>query len=219
MQEKSSIAIRNSAAAVPRAVPLAAGLLLAAAAMPALSQSLLDNCEIGGMNTDLASEEMTRSERIALMEKQYFDSLAAFSECMERRTAAADQNDSGSSGAAGYVDSTAAQGIEGTEPDTSAYESTAAPEPRELAAIDPQSPTDSPVNLDRADAAQSESRPSRPISQDLVANNGAVPEDLRNADNDSVLEAQIRRAASSETDPVAREKLWNQLRKYKQRRQ
>ncbi len=220
MQEKSSITVRSCAVAAPRLTLLAAGALLAVTAMPVLSQSLLDDCEIGAMDADLAGKELTRSEKIAMMEKQYFDSLAAFSECLERKTAASGANDGAGGGASGYVDSAAAPGIEGNEPDTSAYESTTAAEPMELASVDPETPIDSPVNLDAADSPQPEYRSSsRPNPQDQVVNNGAVPEDLRNADNDSVLEAQIRRAATNETDPVAREKLWEQLRKYKQRRQ
>jgi hypothetical protein len=44
---------------------------------------------------------------------------------------------------------------------------------------------------------------------------GSVPKDIPPADNDSVLEAQIRAAAMSEKDPKKQKKLWDQLRKYK----
>lgn len=45
--------------------------------------------------------------------------------------------------------------------------------------------------------------------------NGKVPEDIPPADNDSILEAQIRQAATNETDPETKAKLWNEYRKYK----
>ena len=48
-----------------------------------------------------------------------------------------------------------------------------------------------------------------------LSKNGAVPEDIPPADNDSAFEAQIRIAAENETDPEIREKLWNEYRKYK----
>lgn len=51
--------------------------------------------------------------------------------------------------------------------------------------------------------------------EDKTLNNGAVPKDIPSAENDSVLEAQIRKAAESETDPVKRKKLWNEYRRYK----
>lgn len=45
--------------------------------------------------------------------------------------------------------------------------------------------------------------------------NGKLPEDIPAADNDSVLEAQIRQAAIDEPDPELKKKLWNEYRKYK----
>jgi len=45
--------------------------------------------------------------------------------------------------------------------------------------------------------------------------NGKLPEDIPTADNDSVLEAQIREAAINETDPELKKKLWNEYRRYK----
>jgi len=48
-----------------------------------------------------------------------------------------------------------------------------------------------------------------------VAGNGKIPDDIPPADNDSVLEEQIRQAAINESDPVIKEKLWNEYRKYK----
>lgn len=50
---------------------------------------------------------------------------------------------------------------------------------------------------------------------DKVLNNGKLPEDIPSANNDSVLEAQIRQAAINEKDPVIQKKLWNEYRKYK----
>ena len=44
--------------------------------------------------------------------------------------------------------------------------------------------------------------------------NGKIPEDIPPSPNDSLLAAQIRRAAIAETDPVKKEKLWNEYRKY-----
>ena len=59
---------------------------------------------------------------------------------------------------------------------------------------------------DRADTQRSPSSSS---------NNGNVPEDIPSADNDSVLEAQIREAAMNEKDPEVRDRLWNEYRRYK----
>jgi hypothetical protein len=48
-----------------------------------------------------------------------------------------------------------------------------------------------------------------------VLQNGKLPEDIPPADNDSVLEAQIRQAAIDEPDPELKKKLWNEYRRYK----
>ena len=68
-----------------------------------------------------------------------------------------------------------------------------------------------PVSVTYApDAADASTRPA-PDGPD----NGKVPDDIPAADNDSVLEAQIRKAATTETDPEIRAKLWNEYRAYK----
>lgn len=53
------------------------------------------------------------------------------------------------------------------------------------------------------------------VSGQRVLKNGKLPDDIPPADNDSVLEAQIRQAAINEPDPVVQKKLWNEYRKYK----
>ena len=51
--------------------------------------------------------------------------------------------------------------------------------------------------------------------QDLRLTNGETPDDIPDADNDSVFEAQIRAAAMAETDPDTKKNLWNEYRRYK----
>ena len=48
-----------------------------------------------------------------------------------------------------------------------------------------------------------------------INSNGMTPEDIPSADNDSVLQAQIRNAAINEKDPNTKEKIWNEYRNYK----
>ena len=45
--------------------------------------------------------------------------------------------------------------------------------------------------------------------------NGKIPDDIPEAGNDSVFEAQIRAAAIAETDPDTQKNLWNEYRRYK----
>jgi hypothetical protein len=48
-----------------------------------------------------------------------------------------------------------------------------------------------------------------------VAMAGPVPQDIPSADGDDVVARQLREAAMREPDPVLREKLWNEYRRYK----
>jgi hypothetical protein len=56
-----------------------------------------------------------------------------------------------------------------------------------------------------------------PATRDVARTeaNGRVPGDIPPADNDSVLEAQIRTAAMEEEDPELRKRLWDEYRRYK----
>ena len=60
---------------------------------------------------------------------------------------------------------------------------------------------------------------SRPQMQqaepDQRLTNGKIPDDIPEAGNDSVFEAQIRAAAIAETDPDTQKNLWNEYRRYK----
>jgi len=44
---------------------------------------------------------------------------------------------------------------------------------------------------------------------------GAVPEDIDDGSDDDIVARQLREAAMTETDPVLREKLWEEYRRYK----
>ena len=51
--------------------------------------------------------------------------------------------------------------------------------------------------------------------QDVRLTNRKTPDDIPDADNDSVFEAQLRAAAMAETDPDTKKNLWNEYRRYK----
>ena len=82
----------------------------------------------------------------------------------------------------------------------------AAPSASNMAGTTPQ-PTPAETNTTGAQADATE--------QDLTLTNGKTPDDIPDADNDSVFEAQIRAAAMAETDPDTKKNLWNEYRRYK----
>lgn len=139
---------------------------------------------------------LSRTERLVLMEKAFYDSVNRFEACeLVNQPAAAITDNAGGGGgnAAGEGLSenaaTASQQMRGTE--------------AELEMPPPMAEQNS-QNTETGDLDTSAS-----------AGNGAIPEDIPAANNDDAIAAQIRLAAESETDPQIREKLWNEYRKYK----
>ena len=81
----------------------------------------------------------------------------------------------------------------------------AAPSASNMAGTTPQ-----PTPAENKTGAQTEA-----TEQDVTLTNGKTPDDIPDADNDSVFEAQIRAAAMAETDPDTKRNLWNEYRRYK----
>jgi len=139
---------------------------------------------------------LTREEKIALMDKALFASLNKYDECQSEiwsQSASADGGGGASGGGSGA--STASSGMQGTQPSL------------------PSQPVPAVVAHETGEATNKNN--SDPANGTAALNNGKIPEDIPPADNDSVLEAQIREAAQNETDPEIRNKLWNEYRKYK----
>jgi hypothetical protein len=144
--------------------------------------------------------ELTRAERIALMEKAFFDSLNRFELCKltdPNNTSAdsgssADQGGGGLEGSNGSNNSVASQEMQGTEPESQDSMPPEMGETGEEGTI--SGPSAVPIN---------------------AANNGAIPEDIPSANNDDAIASQIRVAAEAEQDPEIKKKLWNEYRKYK----
>ena len=185
-------------------------LVIVAAATQAADATEPD-CAPGEIHADVDGRPLTPEEKIARLDDALRDSLARFDECQAAASVSADA-DAGARGArgdaadtggsagsvaganggdaesaepGGTVESVAAEGIQGTE----------APEETTGTGSGNEPPTDS-------GGVPSSTR-------------GDIPDDIPAPDNDSVLEAQIRRAAMEETDPRIRAELWNEYRKYK----
>ena len=168
------------------------------------------DCAPGEVHADVDGRPLTPEEKIARMDEALRESLARFDECQAAASVSADGGsgmegvqdnttggggsdgsgareggDDGTAQAAGTVESVAAEGVQGTEA------------PEDAGATVPA--TERPTN-------------SGGVRSDTP---GDIPDDIPEPDNDSVLEAQIRRAAMEETDPRIRAELWNEYRKYK----
>ena len=151
-------------------------------------------CAPGEIQVDIDGQPLTRSERIARLDEALNDSLARFDECQNAASAAGDQDaGAGSTGGDAAGTGGAADGATVESVAAAGVEGTGAPE----------------------DIGETTLGTQRPPSHDSGSGSGDVPDDIPEPDNDSVLEAQIRRAAMEETDPRIRAELWNEYRKYK----
>ena len=158
------------------------------------------------------------------MDRAFYDSLARFDEC---QSAAAGTGTGAAAGAAGRnggaagadsadgnsagvgdgasVESVAAEGIQGAE----------APELPKATADDTSIESVAAGGIQGTEAPEDGERTAADTDRPPAAGSGRAPDDIPAPDNDSVLEAQIRRAAMEETDPRIRAELWNEYRKYK----
>ncbi|MDD9886967.1 MAG: hypothetical protein OXU83_07405 [Gammaproteobacteria bacterium] len=202
-------------------LPVIASLLLMSAARGGEQDapaSVYDDCSRVEIPYEEDGKALTAAEKTARMDKAFYESLARFERCQTSLSSddgsdagggsgsggsggggSGGGGDSGSSGNAGdsggnngAVQSVPSSSVSGTEPDSDKKEDGTA---RETALQSPQTGTD----------RQPQAMPG----------SGKLPEDIPPADNDSVLEAQIRAAAQAEQDPEKRERLWNEYRRYK----
>ncbi|WP_339777827.1 hypothetical protein [uncultured Methylophaga sp.] len=150
------------------------------------------------------SPELTRAERIALMEKAFFDSVNRFESCnlSDPNNTSATGSDGGDQGGgenqAGNAgnSSVASQEMQGTEPET-------------------ETESSMPAQAGTADSDEPSENEGGSVVSSGGADNGAIPEDIPSANNDDAIAAQIRLAAEAEQDPEIKKKLWNEYRKYK----
>lgn len=150
-----------------------------------------DGCEVVGINYQ-DNPELTRAEKLALMEQAFYESLKQFEDCNLSISRGSSSSGDAASGADSGGQSAASEALQGTETET---------EESAVSSAEPISETGSEETVEQVTTGPSD--------------NGKIPDDIPPADNDDAIAAQIRLAAEAETDPEIREKLWNEYRKYK----
>jgi len=146
---------------------------------------------------------LTHQEKTALMDKALQDSLNRYERCQNAHSSAASAGGAGGGGGANGGNSGNKQ--RGSSTASASMSGTNTADKKKPSASGRTGVSDAPVNKGAHERTKSVH----------ALNNGKIPDDIPPADNDSVLEEQIRQAAINETDPVIREKLWNEYRKYK----
>lgn len=172
---------------------------------------------------------LTATEKSALIDKAFYESLSRFDRCQTARlsssTANSGKNSGGSNdsrGSGGGTDqSTASQSLKGEMTDPK-IEAEAKTEDGSVQSVASQSvkgtlpKQEAKTAMEAQSIQEGEEKLSSLENIDVSAlGNGKLPEDIPSVDNDSVLEKQIRAAAMTEKDPEIKAKLWNEYRKYK----
>ena len=172
--------------------------------------STIDCSEVAINYIDRA--DMTPSERLEEMDKAFYESVNRFELCnLSNQASSSSESASSAQGTSAGGDS----GLDGTESSESNIESVASP-------LMTGTETESTVRLSDfpEDSDMPENIPENAGDEAIAiyrgsGANGALPEDIPDANNDDVVAAQIRLAAEIEKDPVKKERLWNEYRKYK----
>jgi hypothetical protein len=184
-------------------VLLSAGVCLA---QEQLNSSIGASDDCTEISVDFRDDpNLSQQEKTALMDEALLDSLNKYERCQN-----ATSRYSSSSGGGGETGETgegsgASSSNQASPTASSEMSGTDAPMENATAADSQTDANEQSVNNGAAE--RTKDRP--------VAANGKIPDDIPPADNDSVLEEQIRQAAMNESDPVIKEKLWNEYRKYK----
>jgi hypothetical protein len=155
---------------------------------------------------------LTREENLELMDRALFQSLSKFDACQDNQANSSGGGGGGNDGGSeGKGNSPGESGSSVASSDMSGNES-----PKSDATADGQG---SWAPLPQQNASTEGSNPTNSETPSVATppafNNGQIPNDIPPANNDTVLEAQIRRAAINEPDPILKKKLWNEYRKYK----
>lgn len=178
-------------------------MLLCVAPYTSSAETLGTTIDCSNVEIDYTDNpEWTNSERIDAMNKAFFESLNRFELCNLSNQSSAtsssangtEQTSNGNDGAG--QGSVASSTMTGTEEQA-----------------DNSSNDTAPSN--ETSSSEATSQQSVEKNKGGGSTNGGKPEDIPSADNDDVIAAQIRLAAEIEQDPVKKEKLWNEYRKYK----
>lgn len=156
----------------------------------------------------------TSEERTARLNMEFEQSLQYFDRCIAKITQ--DDYMNASSGASGAMASGggAASGAGGAQASSDGGEASESGENTDGADSTAQ------ASADTSSGSEGEGAPE--LGQSASAKStiegsgsGAVPSDIPGGDDDDIVAQQLRQAAMETTDPTARERLWDDYRKYK----
>ena len=175
------------------------------------------DCRPHAVSSDLEGALLTQEEKIARMDQAFHDSLARFEQCRQATSAEASGSAGLGTGGNAADGSEMSGGTNAAQADTQGNTDRKAGATIESVASSDIQGTSAPVtdtpssDTRMADNDPLSGTPSGKVPKDILA----MRRDASSPDNDSKLEAQIRLAATHETDPEKKARLWNEYRRYK----
>ena len=181
-----------------------------------VSEDASEGCD-SGIAYGKLDDQLTREERVALLDQAFFDSLARFERCSNGSSASASaaEGGSGADGGGAQAGQDGGGAEQASVPSNSVSGTESDGEGTEQGSVTSHSVSGVETQQGAATGAGDQEAGADTARGDPVPANGAPPADIPSADNDSILEAQIRSAALAETDPEIQARLWNEYRKYK----
>ena len=155
---------------------------------------------------------LTRGERIHYMDKSLSRSLNKFELCQSEKKKVESNGANGNSSGTGDTADTADTAASSEGDATSGSVASSTMSGTELPAAENKVKEEPEIS---STVVQTTNNENGKYEGGISNTNGKIPDDIPSADNDSVLAAQIRRAAENETDSIKREQLWDEYRKYK----
>lgn len=218
--------MQKSAAKIVLAIALFMGMAGTAIAQsepaqsePAQGEAKIDCSDVKIEYTD--DPNLTPEEKLRLMDQAFYTSLSKYDACATARAKNAAASSAGGTANAdgslkGYADTDAADMPEGGSMTSTASTDMSGPDAQQELPprTKPAPQTNAKGDWSNPDAVD-DGTPGKKSPDRQTSSNGKVPDDIPAADNDSVLERQIRDAAINEPDPTVRAKLWAEYRKYK----
>lgn len=189
----------------------------------ALEKSITEEIDCSDITIELDSDTVDINEKLQEMDDAFYDSLSQFEYCSENSSISGGGGGSAGGGGGSSADSASSSSDggdgNGSEMQGSSESSASSPSKgisgTEKASKSSQSASGNQESAEESDT-QTDSLTSGNIEKnDKFSDNGKLPEDIPPADNDSVVEAQLRQAAIAEKDPQKKKKLWNEYRRYK----
>ena len=167
-----------------------------------------DDCTRIELDFEAGAGALTHEEKIALMDREFYESLARFDRCQ----ASFSSSDGGGGGGGGDSAGGGDGGGDGSDGDQDGDQGGGVQSvpSASVSGTEPEKPPQEDAERG-PDALQPATADGAPTPQD----NGKTPEDIPPADNDGIIAQALREAAQNEKDPEEREKLWNEYRKYK----